>query len=593
MKYIGVFLFFIGLAGVAGNFYIRQQAPVLKASIFDLVKEAQNAGIDADKWHDVANLAKKEIPPLPGLFKIRNVFGEVPALLDEVNVLKDEFANTKAFSESIPMEQVRRTFQHLHSIDTHLMEIEETIQMVPSWIVTQDIRQQKEKGEEKLAIARDILSDVFALEPLFSRWAEKEERIIVLLQNPNEPRSTGGFMGSFIVIDFTKTEISWKFQDIYSIDRKIPENKLVLTPDWFQGLSKYLSLRDANFWPDFSTSSGEIRNLFMLAGEKAPGTIVAVTPELVKVWLELIEGTRLSKWGVDFTPENFDLVLQFLVESKIQGRWGVKQPIMELFRQMIAPYSISRITPEKIAAIDWKTFLVEKHILASSRDMKLQDTFEKWGIAGYVKQEVDADNFLAFDFISIGANKSEKFVWSRLEHNSLIAPDGAVENTLKITRTHALKDGEISQQLGEKNWSQNVRDLLTPDIVWKLGAGENRTMLRVWVPYDAEFISGISPSGVVRAVSRAEKDFTMLEIPMNVLPGETLTAEVKYKTRIERGSQSWRPYNLQLVGTPARRQTKLISTISTLDNGKFTADTMNIGAPIDLVDGNVRAVVEW
>ena len=593
MKYIGVALFIIGLAGLAGNFYVRQQAPVLKASIFDLIEEAQNAGIDADKWHDVADLAKEEIPPLPGLFKIRNVFGEVPAILDEVNALKDEFANTQVLAESIPMEQVRRTFQHLHSIDESLAEIEETVDLIPSWIVTDDIRMQKEEAQMKIKQVRDILRDVFVVEPFLLQAAEQEDRFIVLLQNPNEPRSTGGFMGSLLVIDFTHESIMWKFQDIYAIDRKIPENQLVLTPDWFQGLSKYLSLRDANFWPDFPTSAKEIRNLFVLAGEKSPETIIAVTPELVRIWLELIHGTRMPKWGVDFTPENFDLVLQFLVESKIQGRWGVKQPVMELLSQMFASYSMARISLDEVEQIDWDTFFAEKQIQANSQDKQLQSIFEAWGIANPLQRQDDADNFLAFDFISIGANKSEKFVWSRLEHNSLIAPDGSVQNTLKITRTHALKPGEIAAQLGEKNWSQNVRDLLTPDIIWKLGAGENRTMLRVWVPYDAEFISGTSPSGTVRAIPRAEKDFTMLEIPMNVLPGETLTAEVKYKTHIARGSQNWRPYNLQLVGAPAREQTKLIPTISVLDDGKFTAETENVGLPIDLHDDNVRAVVEW
>lgn len=593
MKYCGAFLLIIGLLGVGGNFYIQEQIPELKASIFDLVDEAQNAGIDAEKWHDVADLAKKEIPPLPGLFKIRNVFGEVPAILDEVNALKDEFANTEAFAEMIPMEQVQRTFAHLRTIDSSLSEIEEAIDLIPNWIVTEDIREQKRDGEVKLAMVRDSLASILELEPVISQWAKNEERLIVILQNPNEPRSTGGFMGSLLVIDFSSQNIHWKFQDIYSIDRNIPQDKLVLTPDWFQGLSKTLSLRDANFWPDFPTTAEEIRTLFTLAGEQSPETVIAITPEWVKVWLELIDGTRMRKWGVDFTPKNFDLVLQFLVESKIQGRWGTKKPVMDLAEQMIAPYSISRITPEKVAAINWPRLVAEKHIQAYSRNQKMQQTFEKWGITGYMQREEDADNFLSFDFISIGANKSEKFMWSRLEHNSLIASDGFVQNTLKITRTHALKPGELSQQLGESQWSQNVRDLLTPDILWKLGAGENRTMLRVWVPYGAEFISGNSPSGAVRAVERAEQDFTMLEIPMNVLPGETLSAEVKYKTKIERGSVSWRPYNLQVRGTAARKQTKLISTISVLDEGKFTAETENVGAPIDLVDGSVRAVMEW
>ena len=593
MKYLGALLLIVGLAGLAGNFYVEGQIPELKASIFDLVEEAKNAGMDKDKWDEVAVMAKDEIPPFPGLFRIRNSFGEVPKILHAIKSLQSEFLNTEAFPETISMEQMNRSFEHLRDINESLENIEEAIDVIPNWIVTEDIRAQKREGEAKLAIARETLESILALEPVISRWAEQEERLIIILQNPNEPRSTGGFMGSLLVLDFSKENISWKFQDIYAIDRLIPAEKLLLTPDWFQGLSRTLSLRDANFWPDFPTSAEEIRAMFSLAGEQSPGTVIAITPEWVRVWLELIGGTRMSKWGVDFTPENFDLVLQFLVESKIEGRWGAKNPVMKLAEQMIAPYAVARITPEKIAAIDWESLRAEKHVLAHSRDKTLQNVFEKWGIAGHVQRAEDADNFLAFDFISIGANKSEKFVWTRLEHNSLIASDGEVVNTLRITRTHSLHSGEISQQLGEKKWSQNVRELLTPDILWKLGAGENRTMLRVWVPFDAELVYGASPSGNVRAVPRTEEDFTMLEIPVNVLPGESVVAAVQYKTHIARGSQSWRPYNLQIVGTPARKQTKLISTISTLEKGKFTAETENVGAPIPLLDGSVRAVVEW
>ncbi len=593
MKIIGIILVFVGLAGVAGNYYVQDQIPELKASIFDLMEEAQNAGVNTDKWEEVSVMAKDEIPPFPGLFRIRNAFGEVPKILHSVEALQSEFLNTEVFPETIPMEQIERSFSYLKQIDTSLKNIEEAIDMIPNWIVTEDIRVQKVEGEAKLSIVRRSLESVIELESVISRWADQEERLIVILQNPNEPRSTGGFMGSLLVVDFSHENISWKFQDIYAIDRLIPAEKLVLTPDWFQGLSRTLSLRDANFWPDFPTSAGEIRNMFVLAGEQSPETVIAITPEWVRVWLDLIGGTRMSKWNMDFTPENFDLVLQFLVESKIEGRWGTKKPVMRLAEQMIAPYSVARITPEKVAAIDWKSLCAEKHILAHSQDKKLQKTFEQWGIAGHLEKKEDTDNFLAFDFISIGANKSEKFVWTRLEHNSLIAADGTVENTLKITRTHALRSGEILQQLGEKKWSQNIRELLTSDILWKLGAGENRTMLRVWVPFNSEFISGRSPSGTVRAVPRAEEDFTMLEIPMNVLPGESVVAEVKYKTHISRGSQNWRPYNLQIVGTPARKQTKLIATISTLDNGRFTAETENVGAPISLLDDNIRSVVEW
>ncbi len=592
MKYLGAFLLLFGVLGLGSGWFAQSQAPELKASIFDLADKAQTAGVDAKKWREVEEMAKDEIPPLPGLFKIRNAFGEVANILDSADAIQREFLDGELGKE-IPLDKMWETFAELNKIDESLQNIQEAAEVVPDWMIPENLEKKKAEALNSLDMVREKLATVIEMEDIIERWADREERLIVILQNPNEPRSTGGFMGSLLVIDFKSETVEWKFQDIYAIDRLIPQEKLMATPDWFQGLSANLSLRDANFWPDFPTSAGEIRNFFTLAGEKSPETVIAITPEWVKVWLELIGGTRLPKWDVSFTPENFDLVLQFLVESKIAGRWGVKDPVMDLAEQMFAPYAIGRITPEKVMAVDWEQLLAEKHLQAHSRDEDLQEVFEEWGISGRVQQLNEADNFIYFDFISIGANKSEKFVWTKFDHNSEIAPDGTVINTLKFKRSHSLKAGEISRLLGESKWSQNVRDLLKPELFWKLGYGENRTMVRVWIPADAVLLEGYSPSGKVREVRRTEGDFVMLEIPMNVLPGESLSGGVKYQTRLTRGSQNWRPYNFQIVGTAARKQTEFMSSISTKNGGTFTAETLNVGKPLSLVDDQVRVVVEF
>ncbi len=593
MKYFGAFLFVIGILGLGGSLYVRQMAPTLRIEVRELLIQAQEAGLEEDKWESVLIRSKEVIPPLPGLFGIRNAFVQAHEIVRTWQELKTEFSVINTENETVSFETISAVFHHLKSIESDLKKIEKTVQKLPAWAMTEDLEQKKEKALARLDFVREAFTLFLPLQSVFTEWAEDEERFIILFQNPNEPRSTGGFMGSLLVVDFTDREVTWEFQDIYAIDRKIPQDQLVLTPDWFQGLSKYLSLRDANFWPDFPTSAESIRSFFSLAEEKVPNTVVAITPEWVKEWLELIDGTRISKWDVNFTPENFDLVLQFLVESKIEGRWGVKNPVLRLAEAMFAPYALNRITPEKVANMDWSRLMREKHLLAHSLNPKLQSLFDRIGISGRMVIDTDADNFLAFDFISIGANKSEKFLWTRCEHNSRIDPDGNVENTLKIVRTHALRSNEIAEQLGVEEWSENVRDLLTSEIYWKLGEGENRTMLRVWVPADAEFISGSSPSGTVRSVPRQEQDFTIIEIPMNVLPGESLTAEVKYKTHIVRGSHNWRPYNLQIYGTPARKQTRIIPTISVKGKGNFVAETSTVGASIPLRDEHVHVVVEW
>ena len=88
-------------------------------------------------------------------------------------------------------------------------------------------------------------------------------------------------------------------------------------------------------------------------------------------------------------------------------------------------------------------------------------------------------------------------------------------------------------------------------------------------------------------------DFQVLEIPMYVLPGEKLNISLEYETKIEQGSHNWRPYFLQMVGTPARQKTSFLSTITTKNNGKFSAETYNIGKPVNLIDQDFRAVIKF
>jgi hypothetical protein len=168
-----------------------------------------------------------------------------------------------------------------------------------------------------------------------------------------------------------------------------------------------------------------------------------------------------------------------------------------------------------------------------------------------------------------------------------------VKNTLKITRTHALHPGEIRELLDTNLWSENMRDLLTEDLLWKLGAGQNRTILRVSLPESAKLLNQKNPSGQISAKKSETGDFQVLEIPMYVLPGEKLEIFAEYETKIEQGSHNWRPYYLQLVGTPARQKTSFLETISTKNGGKFSAETYNIGRPVNLIDQDFRAVIKF
>ena len=60
---------------------------------------------------------------------------------------------------------------------------------------------------------------------------------------------------------------------------------------------------------------------------------------------------------------------------------------------------------------------------------------------------------------------------------------------MNIIRNHQGKSGLIQNLLHTEERSENIRDKLTGDIIWKLGESQNRTMLRVLVPSSAILIS--------------------------------------------------------------------------------------------------------
>lgn len=500
----------------------------------------------------------------------------------------------------------KQTIDELFALNDEALKIindtENLLGFVPKEWLEYEKKQLIMSKQAQLSTVKNLLQDVKNAEYTLDYLVREEASIVVLLQNTNEPRSTGGFVGSLLVIDFVADgKIDWRFEDIYALDRKIPAEKKLPAPDFFHGLDQTISLKDGNFWPDFATSAEYIRAMLIAAEQESPLIIVGTNLKTAEVILALGGPVTLEQWGLELTAENFDTVLQFLVEGKVTGRYAVKEPVAMFMQQVLAPDYISNIDPSSILQYDWKSFLAQKNILAHSSEPKLQKIFDTWQMSGRVSKHPLSENFLHFDFVSIGANKSEKFMWTKLDHNSLIAADGTVTNTLKIKRTHALQSGEIERQLGFDSLPDNIKNVMNDDLKWKLGAGQNRTVLRVWTPENAELIDQKNPSGEIKLVdySHPELDsgsldkLSYLEIPLFVVPGESLEAVVTYQTQIKRGSRNWRPYWLELSGTPGREQTKIYTSLSLAEDGKFSAETFNVGRPVDLVDQDFRSVVEF
>ncbi|MBT3348935.1 DUF4012 domain-containing protein [bacterium] len=586
-----------------GAVVVREQVPVVKKQILEIAADAKSAGTSTENWAAIVEKTEN----LPNIFPISNVKNsllEVQNILTEIENLKSTFplGTTTKIRINPDSPQVQKIvafeiFESLKKIEKSLAHIDRNLSTIPDFLLDDAQKSEQDKILEIVHGAREKLVGALRAEKMLQKFASNEERILILLQNQNEPRSTGGFLGSLIVIDFEKDgKFTWDFRDVYALDRLIDPRNQLPAPEFFHNLSKTISLRDGNFWPDFPTSAEKIQRFFVAAGEKKPGTIFAINQNVAEEMLKLTGPVSLPDWNLTINSVNFDVVLQFLIEAKLAGRMNVKDPVLDVAAALLDPIRMRQLAEMFLEndphaqTFDFENFLAQKNVLAWSDDRGVEKVFERWKIDGSMRTEKDADNFLMFDFVSIGANKSEKFLWTKLRHDSEIGADGAVKNSLKIVRNHTLRHGELSELLGEKSWPAAMREKLTDELWWKLGYGQNRTVLRIWVPADAELRNFDSPSGAI-GVKKSET-WKIFEVPMFVAPGEKLEIELAYDTRIARGSRNWRPYNFQLVGTPGREKTELMTTISPLD-GIFEAETYNIGRPVNLIDQNFRAVVKF
>ena len=194
--------------------------------------------------------------------------------------------------------------------------------------------------KEQLATATNLLNEVVPLTQLLPSLAgyPQESNFLVLLQNNDELRPTGGFIGTYGIMTIKDGEPgNIVTEDVYHLDMPCI-GKLTLTPP--DPIKKYMGvdywwLRDANFSPDFPSSAKQVESMFMAesacAGKPVikPTAIIAINPGLISDLLSLVGPITVDNTTYD--SSNFQPLLQYTVEvayvDKNITSWNRKEVI--------------------------------------------------------------------------------------------------------------------------------------------------------------------------------------------------------------------------------------------------------------------------
>lgn len=147
----------------------------------------------------------------------------------------------------------------------------------------------------------------------FCLWLQSQNYTsLILLQNTDEKRATGGFLGSVAVVRHHGLKLDhWQIYDIYESDGQIKEF-LPAPPAAAQYLNQgknELHLPDSNWERDFPTSSRKIVELFTRAGRPRPDFVISVNLSTIEKLIDKIGGLYFNPEATTeaqlLTSENF------------------------------------------------------------------------------------------------------------------------------------------------------------------------------------------------------------------------------------------------------------------------------------------------
>jgi len=397
---------------------------------------------------------------------------------------------------------------------------------------------------------------------------------LVMLQNSDELRPTGGFLGTYGILEVKNSDIlKFDIHDIYHLDMPVKDLLNIAPP---QPIKKYLVdkwfMRDANWSPDWPTSAEKIEWFFKEENKLLPATdkqysynnefngVIAITPRLVTDLL-YITGPIIIQ-NEEYNKDNFHRLLQYKVEKGYIHlgipSWQRKEIIGDILKELkIKLFDLpAERLPEILNVI--KDNIEEKNILIFFKDNYLENLGKELDFAGEVKES--QEDYLMVVDANLGSFKTDAVVSKKIDYNLRQGINGAFVK-LKITYAHH----------GNFDWRTT----------------RYRTYTRVYVPSGSKLIKaeGLSDGDVETGNEFGKTYFGAF---ISIEPGNigSLYFEYKLPPKIEEQVEQGN-YNLYIQKQPGNKIDELVVDLNMNNDVKSYSPT---GFYVEKI-GNKR--VKW
>ena len=129
-------------------------------------------------------------------------------------------------------------------------------------------------------------------------------KYLFLFQNNQEMRATGGFIGSYGILDIFDGHVKKFFIDgIFNPDGQLKEK--IVPPIPIQKISAAWSLHDSNWFPDFPVSAEKAIAFYEKTGGPTVDGIITLTPTVMQKMLEITGPIEMPDYGLVLDTHNF------------------------------------------------------------------------------------------------------------------------------------------------------------------------------------------------------------------------------------------------------------------------------------------------
>lgn len=346
--------------------------------------------------------------------------------------------------------------------------------------------------QDKFQKIKDTLPMILSMIDVFEQNSEiflellghnGPRKYLLIFQNNQEMRATGGFIGSYGILHISNGRIKkLLIEGIYNPDGQLKHN--IVPPKPIQKISAGWSTHDANWFPHFPTTAEKIAMFYEYTGGPTVDGIITMTPVVLQKMLAITGPIEMEEYGTVITSENFIRETQYEVEvdyDKSENK--PKQFLADLAPKIITSLFESEDPGDASKILEmFSETLKERHIMVHSFSDDVQSVVSDRGWSGEIlKTEKD---YLMVINSNINGFKTDGVVDETITHSAKISEDGTITNTIKIKREHNGGDTEYE-------WWNKV----------------NSDYMRVYVPKGSKLIS---VKGQTREINEPPLDYDKL-----------------------------------------------------------------------------------